>query len=403
MPKFDLHKTRGIDNVMNAVKQVKSVNNILPLVEAKELLIESLYPSGENFYSVSDLDELADSIRQIGVLQPLLVSEKGGTYEIISGNRRYEAAKMAGLERLPCVVKQNVEPSLFTIMLIHANMFRVKTDMERAREVSELRNALRALKASNQSIQGRTEEIAGQILNLSPRQVIRLDNLNKLIPEIQGLVQSDRLTASCAEQFANLDEGIQKEIFAALTDSGTEINRQEAARLREEFLAKSRELESQVEADREDLQARLREEQEKLLEKERELDALTMRLRAREAEPAADVPRDKKELDKVKQALVAALQDRKDMEERYNELLGQRDFIQVPLTADAGRMMSDAKRKAQLKECIVQLKLAARTYAEYKSLFRSVHPTVKPSVGEIDLLNELVINVKELSRLIAAE
>lgn len=422
MAKFDLHKTQGINNVMNAIQQVKSVNNIIPLTEAKELPLESIYPSGENFYSVAELDELSDSIRELGILQPLLVSERGnGTYEIIAGNRRYEAAKMTGLERLPCVVKQNVEPSLFKIMLIHANMFRVKTDIERAMEVAELKKAIIALKSADKSIKGRTNEIAGQILNLSYRQVNRLDNLNKLIPEIQYLVQNERLTSSCAEQFAGLEEGVQKEIHEVLINSGMAINRDEAAKLKAGFLAQSRAIEMQKEADMESLRAQIREEQVKLKEKEQELESLMGRIQAQELLPSQQresaraggslaTPNEKRELDKVKQALVSALQDRKDIEDRYNALsqmlAGQNGGVPVtamsPSSADTERLMNDVKRKTHLQECIGQLKLASRTYNEYKKLYRSVAP-VKPSVDENDLLSELVSNIKDLSRLITTE
>ena len=51
------------------------------------------------------LMELADSIRQFGIIQPLIVQEKNGFYEIIAGERRWRAAKIAGLKEVPVVVK----------------------------------------------------------------------------------------------------------------------------------------------------------------------------------------------------------------------------------------------------------------------------------------------------------
>lgn len=444
MSKFDLHKTKGVNNVMNAIQQVKSVNNIIPLTEAKELLIENIYSSVENFYSIEELDKLSESIQELGILQPLLVSERaGGTYEIIAGNRRYEAAKIIGLERLPCVVKQNVEPNLFKIMLIHANMFRVKTDIERATEVAELKKAILALKSADKSIKGRTSEIAGQILNLSYRQVNRLDNLNKLIPEIKELVQSERLTASGAEQFANLSEDVQKEIYEALINSGMDINNREAVQLRKAFLAKHREFEKQSEADMEDLREKIAAEQAKLLEKEQELERLTNHLNqmlylnemkgqggdenssAGGYNEMSDGFRDQggalttnaeqeasnnKELEKVKQALVAALQDRKMMEERYKQLSQilenqPGDLLlktREPSVTDSEKLINDVKRRVQLQECIGQLKLVSRLYTEYRNLYQSAAP-LNPSANEVNLLEELSRIVKELSVAIAKE
>ena len=52
------------------------------------------------------LMELADSIRQFGIIQPLIVQEKNGFYEIIAGERRWRAAKLAGLKEVPVIVKE---------------------------------------------------------------------------------------------------------------------------------------------------------------------------------------------------------------------------------------------------------------------------------------------------------
>ena len=52
------------------------------------------------------LQELADSIKQYGVLQPLLVSDKKDYYEIVAGERRWRAAKLAGLKEVPVVVRE---------------------------------------------------------------------------------------------------------------------------------------------------------------------------------------------------------------------------------------------------------------------------------------------------------
>lgn len=62
--------------------------------------------------------ELADSIRQFGVLQPLLVQKRDGYYEIIAGERRWRAAKMAGLKEVPVVIKDFTDQQIVEISLI---------------------------------------------------------------------------------------------------------------------------------------------------------------------------------------------------------------------------------------------------------------------------------------------
>ena len=62
--------------------------------------------------------ELADSIKQFGVLQPILVQKKKDYYEIIAGERRWRAAKLAGLKEVPIIVKEFTEQEIVEISLI---------------------------------------------------------------------------------------------------------------------------------------------------------------------------------------------------------------------------------------------------------------------------------------------
>ena len=62
--------------------------------------------------------ELVESIRERGVLQPLLVRSKGEGYQLIAGERRWRAAQMAGLQRVPVVIKESAEPESFELALI---------------------------------------------------------------------------------------------------------------------------------------------------------------------------------------------------------------------------------------------------------------------------------------------
>ena len=64
------------------------------------------------------LMELSESIKQYGILQPLLVSDKGGFYEIIAGERRWRAAKLAGLKEVPVIVKEFTDQQIVEISLI---------------------------------------------------------------------------------------------------------------------------------------------------------------------------------------------------------------------------------------------------------------------------------------------
>lgn len=64
------------------------------------------------------LHELADSIKQYGIIEPLVVQQKGKRFEIIAGERRWRAARIAGLKKVPVVIKEYSENEIFTIALI---------------------------------------------------------------------------------------------------------------------------------------------------------------------------------------------------------------------------------------------------------------------------------------------
>ena len=69
-------------------------------------------------FDEAELTELSDSIKQNGILQPLLVREKGDHYEIVAGERRFQAAKLAKLEEVPVVIKAISDEEVFKLALI---------------------------------------------------------------------------------------------------------------------------------------------------------------------------------------------------------------------------------------------------------------------------------------------
>jgi len=63
-------------------------------------------------------NELVDSVRERGILQPLLVRSTEGGYQLIAGERRWRAAQLAGLQRVPVIIKESAEPESFELALI---------------------------------------------------------------------------------------------------------------------------------------------------------------------------------------------------------------------------------------------------------------------------------------------
>ena len=106
-------------------KKVKVVEKVIEKIVEKpvdvKLGINQIEPNREQprkKFDEESLEELADSIRQFGVLQPLIVQERKDYYEIIAGERRWRAAKLAGLKELPVIIKKMSDQEIVEMSLI---------------------------------------------------------------------------------------------------------------------------------------------------------------------------------------------------------------------------------------------------------------------------------------------
>ena len=138
-------------------------------------------------FKENELAELADSIQQNGVLQPLLVRRKGATYEIVAGERRYQAAKRAGLTELPVIIRDISDEDVFKLALIENLQRSDLTPLEEARGYKRL------LKD-----QGLTQEELAKALSKSRSAITNTLRLLDLPKEVQELVEDGSLSAGHA-------------------------------------------------------------------------------------------------------------------------------------------------------------------------------------------------------------
>ncbi len=133
------------------------------------------------------LNELADSIRENGVLQPLLVRKKGEGYEIIAGERRYQASKIAGLEELPVIVKEVDDQKMLELALIE-NLQR--SDLNPIEEAKGYRQLIKA--------SGMTQEALSKAVSKSRSSITNSLRLLDLPEQVQQYLFDGRLTAGHA-------------------------------------------------------------------------------------------------------------------------------------------------------------------------------------------------------------
>ena len=133
------------------------------------------------------LEELSDSIKQNGILQPILVRKKGSYYEIVAGERRYQAAKKAGLKEVPVIVREVSDEDVFKLALIE-NLQR--SDLSPIEEAQGYKSLL--------DEQGLTQEELGKVLSKSRSAIANTIRLLDLPKEVQDYMAEGRITAGHA-------------------------------------------------------------------------------------------------------------------------------------------------------------------------------------------------------------
>ncbi len=115
-------KQKGLGRGLDAIFGTDTVEvKAKPMSEMTELRIENIIPNPTQPRTSFDdgaLEELAESIRTLGLIQPITVRKDGGQYLIISGERRWRAARMAGLESLPAYVREADDTALHAMALV---------------------------------------------------------------------------------------------------------------------------------------------------------------------------------------------------------------------------------------------------------------------------------------------
>lgn len=138
-------------------------------------------------FKPEDLAELTDSIKQNGILQPILVRKKGAGYEIVAGERRYQAARAAGLTEVPVVIRDISDEDVFKLALIENLQRSDLTPLEEARGYRQLIKE-----------KGLTQEELAKALSKSRSAITNTIRLLDLPKEVQELVDDGSLSAGHA-------------------------------------------------------------------------------------------------------------------------------------------------------------------------------------------------------------
>lgn len=204
-----------------------------PAFEIRHIPIDKLKPSKKNQYGIRGIEELAANIEMLGLLHNLDVKEadEAGYYEIISGERRYQACKLLyesgnqEFKTLPCKVEALTEnKAISELKLLYANAAaRELTDYEKTYQAGRIKEILQALKKDGYKFQGRMREIVADMLDVSPAQMGRMESINKnLSPEFKEEFKAGNIGITTAYELSGQSEAEQAATLEAYKAEGAE-------------------------------------------------------------------------------------------------------------------------------------------------------------------------------------
>ena len=199
--------------------------------QVQQIPIDELHPFTNHPFKVLDdeaMTRTVESIAQYGVLAPLIARPRpdGDGYEIISGHRRQYAAKLAGLDTLPVIVRQMSDDAA-VILMVDSNLQREHIlPSERALAYKMKLDAMRRTsgrpsKENSRQLVGNfeTADVVGKESGESGRQVQRFIRLANLVPELLDMVDEKKIAFNPAVELSYLDESQQRDFLEAMEDT----------------------------------------------------------------------------------------------------------------------------------------------------------------------------------------
>lgn len=202
----------------------------------RDISIKKMYSNDANFYSMQDVEQLAQKIYAVGLLENLTVVHDPcdrGEYRIIAGERRWRALNLLvergykEFEIASCQVKTPTEEHEEMVQLIVANAYRNKTVKDILEEEQKLKETLQYMKKNKIPLQGyqldsgRLRDVISDILNLPATKIAQIESINKrLLPEFTEELKNGDLTFSAAYELSGLQEESQKVLLNQYKENG---------------------------------------------------------------------------------------------------------------------------------------------------------------------------------------
>lgn len=206
----------GLEDILDRSFQQPSNKNLVKTLSITRLISGKFQPRQE--FNDKKLFDLADSIREQGIIQPLIVRPADENYEIVAGERRWRAARIAGLNEVPVIIKPISDQVALALALIENIQREDLNSLEQAFALARLKEEF---EMSDQQI--------ANVISQSRSTVTNSIRLLKLCPEVKELLSAGRLEMGHARALLGLDEG--KQLKAATYICGNQLSVREAEEL----------------------------------------------------------------------------------------------------------------------------------------------------------------------------
>lgn len=231
----------------------------------KDINIKKLYSNDKNFYSVTDIEPLAQKILLVGLIENLEVVHDPcdrGEYRITAGERRWRALKLlveqgyTDFEMVTCQIQTPASADEEMLRLIIANDYRNKTVADILEEEKQLKDILQRMKQEGRTIKGykldsgRLRDVIAKMLQMPATKIAQIESINKhLIPEFAEELKEGRLTFSAAYMISGMNEETQAEMLERYQENGLTYKEVKEIKQEQEEKAAAEQIESQMNID----------------------------------------------------------------------------------------------------------------------------------------------------------
>lgn len=231
----------------------------------KDINIKKLYSNDKNFYSVTDIEPLAQKILLVGLIENLEVVHDPcdrGEYRITAGERRWRALKLlvkqgyTDFEMVTCQIQTPASADEEMLRLIIANDYRNKTVADILEEEKQLKDILQRMKQEGKTVKGykldsgRLRDVIAKMLQMPATKIAQIESINKhLITEFAEELKEGRLTFSAAYEISGMNEEAQAEMLERYQENGLTFKEVKEIKKQQEEKAASEQIEGQMTLD----------------------------------------------------------------------------------------------------------------------------------------------------------